>query len=266
MHPILTEIPQFMLFGHAFGPFPIFMYGVMLSFAFLFSIALTAAQARRAGISPDAILDLAIYIIIMAIFMSRVAYIVTNWGDYRGDAASMMKIYEGGLSFHGGVLGGLLAGLWFCRRRGISPWRLGDIVAPALALGLAIGRIGCFMNACCYGRPTHSHVGVVFPALHDGIPRHPTQLYDLFFNLCIMALLLWPLQKLKRKDGDLMAFWLILSGVTRFIMEHFRRGETAISWYFGLTMAQWLCLAMIAGGAFLYSLKWKSNGEARNEA
>ena len=262
MHPILCEIPRFTLFGHAFGPLPIYMYGVMLSLAFLFSIALTAWEARKAGITVDNILDLAIYVIILAIVMSRVGYIVTNWADYSGNAASMMKIYEGGLSFHGGVVGGVLAGLWFCKRRGISPWVLGDAVAPALALGLAIGRIGCFFNACCYGRPTHSHVGVVFPALHDGVPRHPTQLYDLAFNLAIMALLIGPLKRFKRKDGDLMAFWLILSGVTRFIMEHYRRGETAIIWHLGLTMGQWLCIALVLGGVFLYSLKRKNNTEA----
>jgi phosphatidylglycerol:prolipoprotein diacylglycerol transferase len=145
-------------------------------------------------------------------------------------------------------------------------WRLGDAVAPALALGLAIGRIGCFLNACCYGRPTHSHVGVVFPALHDGIPRHPTQLYDLAFNLTIMALLIGPLKRFKRKDGDLMAFWLILSGITRFIMEQYRRGETAIVWYWGFTMGQWLCMAMILGGILLYSLKWKKQAEVPDEA
>ena len=263
MHPILCEIPRFTVFGHSLGPLPIFMYGVMLSIAFLMSIALTAWQARKAGFTVDDILDLAIYVIIFAIIMSRVGYIITNWSDYRGSAASMMRIYEGGLSFHGGVVGGTLAVFYFCARKKYHVWRLGDVIMPGLALGLAIGRIGCFLNGCCYGQPTHSHVGVVFPSLHDGIRRHPSQLYDLAFNLAIMLLLLGPLARFKRKHGDLVAFWLILSGITRFIMEQYRRGETAIVWWCGLTMGQWVCLLMILGGAIMYSVKWKQGGAQR---
>jgi phosphatidylglycerol:prolipoprotein diacylglycerol transferase len=260
MHPILFTIPDFHLFGMHLGPLPIFSYGAMLALAFIAAIGLTSRQALRAGINIEHVLDCAFYIIVCSILMARIGYIISHLGEYRADTSgtmiwNMLKIHEGGLSFHGGVAGGALAVIYFCWRRKIPVFLFGDAVMPGLALGLAMGRVGCFLNGCCYGRPWDGPWAMAVPSLHDGIHRHPTQIYDLVFNVAIALLLISPLARLKRKNGDLFAFWLILSGITRFILEIFRYGETTVSFTASLTVAQWVGAAMAAGGLFLYSLK-----------
>ena len=257
MHPILITIHEFSVLGHNIGPIFIHTYSVMLLAAFIAGIALLYRESRRNGISTATIYDLPVYIIILSIIGSRAGYIITNWDFYRGDAISMLKTYEGGLSFHGGVIGGAIAVIYFCWRRKIPVLRMSDTLMPSLSLGLAIGRIGCFLNGCCYGRSTNDAWGIVFPVLHDGIHRHPTQLYDSAFNFAITLLLLFPLKRFNHKDGDLFAFWLILSGVTRFIMEQYRRGETAAVFWLGITMGQWVCILMVLCGIILYFAKLK---------
>ena len=261
MHPILFVIPHFNLLGLSFGPLPIYAYGAMLALAFLFSIALASHLGRKKGFTADHVLDLSFYVIIFSIAVARVGYIMTHFYEYQADTAGnmlwgMLKIHEGGLSFHGGVVGGALAVIYFCWRRGLRLWRFGDVIMPALALGLAMGRIGCFLNGCCYGRATNVPWAITFPALSDHIPRHPTQLYDMLFNFTIVLLLIFPLQRLKRKDGDIVAFWLILSGITRFIMEVFRYGQTTVPFWLGITVAQWVCVAMVVGGIVMYLLRF----------
>jgi phosphatidylglycerol---prolipoprotein diacylglyceryl transferase len=259
MHPLLFSIPEFSLFGHAFGPIQIFTYGAMLALAFLLSITLAIVQAKKVGLTADDVMDMSIYIIVLAIVGARVGYVLTGWHEFQNNALDALKIHQGGLSFHGGVAGGALAVIYFCRRKKIPIFKMGDAVIPSLALGLAIGRIGCFLNGCCFGCAVHTHIAwaVVFPNLNDGVSRHPAQLYDSAMNFAMMLLLMYPLKKFKRKDGDLFAFWLILAGITRFIMEIFRAGQSSVLFWFGLTMAQWLCFLLVAGGIFLYVLKLK---------
>lgn len=264
MHPILFTIPGFHIFAWHIGPLPIFSYGAMLALAFVAAIVLTARESVRSGIHIEHVLDCAFYVIVCSILMARIGYIISHLSEYRADSSgamllNMLKIHEGGLSFHGGVAGGALSVIFFCRRRKIIVFQFGDAVMPGLALGLAIGRIGCFLNGCCYGRPWHGPWAMAVPSLHDGIHRHPTQIYDLIFNVAIALLLIGPLKSLKRKNGDLFAFWLILSGITRFILEIFRYGETTVSFTASFTVAQWVGAAMTAGGLFFYSLKPKTN-------
>jgi phosphatidylglycerol---prolipoprotein diacylglyceryl transferase len=264
MHPILFTIPDFHLFAWHIGPLPIFSYGAMLALAFVAAIALSAREAARAGINIEHVLDCAFHIIVCSIIMARIGYVISHLEEYRAGSAgamfwNMLKIHEGGLSFHGGVAGGAIAVIYFCTMRKIPVFQFGDAVMPGLALGLAIGRIGCFLNGCCYGRPWNGPWAMTVPSLHDGIHRHPTQIYDLIFNVTIALLLVGPLKRLKRKNGDLFAFWLILSGITRFILEIFRYGETTVSLTASFTVAQWVGAAMAAGGLFLYFLKPKTN-------
>lgn len=245
-------------------PFVVHSYGAMLAVAFLLGIALTSYEARKAGLSPDDVLDMSIYVIIFSILMSRAVYVMTGWHEFAGHAVDALKIWDGGLSFHGGVIGGSTAGVLFCVRRKISSKKMIDAVMPGLAVGLAIGRIGCFLNGCCFGCATHLPWAVHFPvrpggpAPFDGIPRHPTQIYDSLMNIAIMLLLVFPLKKLKRKDGDLLAFWLILDGVSRYIMEIFRSGQSSVVTSSGFTLAQWVCFGMIAAGIIIYFIKGKA--------
>lgn len=242
-------------------PFVVHSYGAMLAVAFLLGIALTSYEAKKVGLSPDDVLDMSIYVIIFSILMSRVMYVMTGWHEFTGHEIDALKIWDGGLSFHGGVIGGALAGIIFCARRKISYTKMIDAVVPGLALGLAIGRIGCLLNGCCFGCETHLPWAIHFPARaggpapFDGLPRHPTQIYDSLMNIAIMLLLIFPLKKLKRKDGDLLAFWLILDGVSRYIMEIFRSGQSSVVTSSGFTLAQWVCIGMITAGLIIYFIK-----------
>jgi phosphatidylglycerol:prolipoprotein diacylglycerol transferase len=136
------------------------------------------------------------------------------------DCLATLKFWQGGLTFYGGVLLAVPGGLWFAKKRGLGAWRTADITAPAIMLGLAIGRIGCFLNGCCYGAATDSSVGVLFPGHFH--PRHPTQLYESASAFVLFVVLLFVVERFCRKDGELFGWMLTLYGVVRTIIEVFR--------------------------------------------
>jgi phosphatidylglycerol:prolipoprotein diacylglycerol transferase len=151
-----------------------------------------------------------------------------HWQDFAGKALTVLYLWQGGLAFHGGIAGGIIGGYLFARIRKLSFPLLADICAPALALGYAITRVGCFLNGCCYGHECDLPWAVTFPANTDagGVARHPTQLYAVLANLIIFAVLarLYPRVSVR---GNLFLLYLVLYSVYRFIVEFFRRGATA---------------------------------------
>jgi len=182
MHSILFRI----------GPFPIYSYGFMLMLAFLAATAVAARLGRQRGIQPESIFDLTAFILVSAIIGARALYVALGWSYFQEHPDRIWRLWEGGLSFHGGLVGGLLAGIVYCRRRGLSFLRMGDVVAPGVALGYSIGRIGCFLNGCCYGGPTNLPWACRFhdPPITGPLtpPSHPTQIYASIVNLGVQAL------------------------------------------------------------------------------
>ncbi|MFA0736594.1 MAG: hypothetical protein OGMRLDGQ_003094, partial [Candidatus Fervidibacter sp.] len=164
---------------------------------------------------------------------------------------------DGGVSFHGAVAGGILAGLWLSRRYKILFGRIADAVAPGLALGHALGRVGCFLNGCCYGLPTTMPWGVRFhnPILGvDTLPSHPTQIYEAIGLLILFVLLALYSRNISRPsslvprpvyEGAVFIWWAILYSVLRFVVEYWRAGVTA-KFVNDLTQAQWLSLIIFA--------------------
>jgi phosphatidylglycerol---prolipoprotein diacylglyceryl transferase len=252
MCPVFYTFHQFHLFSHSFGPFYIHAYGVMLAAAFLCGLMLLVREAKAAGLFPEDMIDMTIFIIILSVIGGRVLYVLLSMDEYSAHPLSAMKIYEGGLSFHGGAIGGFLAAFLFAWRRKLPIWKIIDAGIPGLTLGAAIARWGCFLNGCCYGREWHGPWAIVFPALQDHLPRHPAQLYDSFLNLTLLALLFY-LKRFRRKQGDMFGFYLMGFAILRFITEIFRAGVTG-KLFMGtpITMAQAASLLIFAVGLAFY--------------
>ncbi len=242
MRPVL-----FSLFG-----LPVHSYGLMLAIAFLVGIfGLSRLAGRRLGIAADTVIDLATWILIGAVAGARIAYVITDYQLYAHSWWDIFKLSSGGLAFHGGLIGGFLAGLLFLRAKKIYPWSLADLMAPFIALGYAIVRVGCLLNGCCYGKPTHLPWALPC-AFGDPTLRHPTQLYSLLGSL-ILFLILWRQRDQRRFPGFLFLLYVGLYSLLRFVVEFFRVGPQVLPW---LSLAQSVCLLM-AGIAF--GLLWALN-------
>jgi phosphatidylglycerol---prolipoprotein diacylglyceryl transferase len=271
MHPVLVTIGKFQILGHAFGPLFIYSYGAMLAVAFVLGLLLFVSEGKKVGLRTEDMLDLTIYVIIFSIIGARLLYIILMFKDYASNPLDALKIYQGGLSYHGGAIGGFSAVAFFAWRRKLRGWRITDAGIPGLVLGAAIARIGCFLNGCCYGHESHLPWALKFPALNDGITRHPAQIYDLILNLTLLGLLFF-FKRFKRKEGDIFAFYLIGFSILRFITEIFRSGATG-KLILGGTMTQaqaasfpimvvGILLFLLPAGKLLGSLQVDKNGIA----
>ncbi|MEW6725854.1 prolipoprotein diacylglyceryl transferase [Desulforudis sp. 1088] len=228
MQPILFYI----------GPLPVHGYGLMLAIGVAVGTWVVAREGRRLGWNVDTLLDLAIYLIIAGVAGSRLLYLLIEPQEIRSPL-DVLRVWEGGLSFYGALGLCLVVFIWFARRRRLPVYGLGDLLALGVAAGYPFGRIGCFLNGCCYGRPTDLPWAVTFP--FDHIARHPTQLYSAGFGLAIF-LTLWFLRKRKPFDGYLMWLYLFLYAAYRFIIDFWRESPPGVEW---LTVGQLGSLAVM---------------------
>jgi phosphatidylglycerol---prolipoprotein diacylglyceryl transferase len=246
MHSILFRI----------GPIPIYAYGFMLMLAFLAGTAVAVRLGRRRGISSEHVLDLTAIILVAGIVGARLLYLALEWSYFREHPAHIWRLWEGGLSFQGGLLAALLAGALYCRRQGLSFLAMGDVIAPGTALGYAIGRVGCFLNGCCYGAPTSLPWACQFhdPPVTGPLtpPSHPTQIYASLASLVIFGLLMGVFRR-QRVTGQVLWSYLLLYAVYRFAIEFLRKGATAEVMGALLTGAQWASVttALVAGAALI---------------
>lgn len=210
-----------------------------------FSLGLWRAVrvAAHRGIDRDRVYDLALIALVSGILGARLVFVLLNLKTET--FGGFLAVWNGGLSFHGGVIFAVLAGYIYTRRVKLSFWSCADLLAPSVAIGYAFTRIGCFLNGCCYGAPTGLPWGVRF--LENGQftpPSHPTQLYAFASSLIIFAILT-RLEKLNREPGFVFVGYLGLYGVYRFLIEILRKGYSAEVWMLGLTQAQWVSAAMV---------------------
>lgn len=245
------------------GSFEIHTYGVMQAIAFFTAIFVAIRRAKKEDIDPNVIFDFAIWILVSVVIGARVWYVVEHISEYTENPFDVFKIWQGGLVFYGGFIGAIVGGLWFLKRRKLSFTKIGDIIAPSLAIGVAIGRIGCFLNGCCYGRISQ-RFGIPFPAkdfpppyadqLRQGLiepgathslPVIPTQSYSTLDNLVIFAILML-LSRRKPFQGFLIWLFFGLYGVHRFIIDFFRHYEGAAKVLKILTLSQVMSLCVIA--------------------
>lgn len=243
MYPVLFKL----------GPFTVPSYGVMLATAFVVGLYLARREARRKGLGEESIVNFFPYILIAGLIGARLYYIAFyDLGGYLTHPAEIFSIWKGGLAFHGGVIGGLLITVWFTKKRNISFWKFGDTLTPSLIFGETLGRIGCFLNGCCYGVPTQLPWGVTFPEGSGSQPLHPTQLYQAFLNFSIF-LFLWNWRKKARFDGSLFLLYLILYSAGRFLIETLR-GDSLYVWGTSLKAAQVMGILIIV--VSLLIMRW----------
>jgi phosphatidylglycerol:prolipoprotein diacylglycerol transferase len=224
------------------GPVTVHSYGTLLMLGFVVGILLSRREAKRLGLSPEIPLDLGVWVLIASVAVARGAYVALDWGAFSHRPAEILYVWrEPGLSFHGGLAGGVLAGVVFTWRRRLPFWTVADMVTPGLALGYGIARLGCLLNGCCYGAPTELPWGVRFPLWPDSAittePSHPTQIYSAIGSFAILGILL-ALRKRLPANGQLFLLYLMLSAPVRAAIEVLRRGYTADVLFDGVTEAQ----------------------------
>jgi phosphatidylglycerol:prolipoprotein diacylglycerol transferase len=261
MHPILISI----------GKFHLPTYGALLVTAILGGIYAATRLGRRVGIDSGLVLDFCTWLILVALLGAKVLMVVTDWSYYRanpGEIFSLSTFLAGGV-FYGGFLAALFFTIWYVRVQKLSFWKLADVLAPAVALGQSVGRLGCFSAGCDYGRPTSVPWGVTFTSTlaHEvtGVPLgqrlHPAQLYESLTTLAIFGLLLWWFPR-KRQDGDIFLGYMGLYAVARFFLE-FLRGDEDRGFVFDhlLSTSQFIALLALAGIAAVFIWRSVQGGE-----
>lgn len=248
------------------GLVKIHWYGVMylVAFALAYWLAHRAAAKPGSGWSSEQVSDLLFYGFLGVILGGRLGYILFyNFEQVLHQPSYLFKIWEGGMSFHGGLIGVLLAMALFARKYQKSYLALGDFVAPLVPLGLAAGRIGNFINGELWGRPTDVPWAMVFPS-GGAIGRHPSQLYHVVLEGLLLFLLLILVRRLQPATGVVGGVFLAGYGIARFTVEFFREPDAHLGVLsLGMTMGQWLCIPMIlVGGAIILfaSKQAASNG------
>jgi len=247
MHPTLIK----------FANLTIYSYGFMVALGFSIATLLIYKRASEVGLDKNKVIDMAIITLVGGIVGARLFYILLNTGYYAARPFEIFDLSKGGLVWYGGFIVGLISLIAYAKRNGIKAWAGADLIAPYVALAQSFGRIGCFLNGCCFGiEAGHSHpFGVVFPG--DGIMRHPSQLYSAAALLGIFVILrMW--QDREHFPGEVFLGYCILYAVKRFVME-FMRGDNPHIFY-GLTISQ--CISLAVGAVaiifFLYkAIKWK---------
>jgi len=268
LHPVLFRIPGI--------GFELRSYGLMIALAFLIGTLTAAARARRSSIKPESVLDLAVYVIIAAILGARLVFAVQHWRAFLHWWEALF-FWRGGLVFYGGVIAAALATIIFAAVKKLRILALLDVIAPSVALGLVFGRIGCFLNGCCFGKPTLLPWGVVFPSgafvytdsvLPDGTPAaipyptsvHPTQLYSALIALVLYVFLEWMFRKKKSYDGQIALLFGFFYPVGRFAVE-FLRGDNPRA-VLGMTLSQAISAAYFVFNFLLYLyLRTRRGGE-----
>jgi phosphatidylglycerol:prolipoprotein diacylglycerol transferase len=254
MHPVLIKI----------GWFSVYSFGFMLALSFLAGIYLSSVRAKKLGVDPQLVLDLSVYVILSGVVGSRLLYVAFHIGEYR-NLVDVFALWQGGATLYGGFALALLVGYAFCKKRNTAFLLMGDIFSPAIALGIGLTRIGCFLSGCCFGKETTLPWGVKFPAGSpagafaaelagekgvSSVALHPTQLYDSFLALCLFALLVTLGGRFKKR-GATFGLLLLGYGTSRFIVDFFRVYERnmRVAGIFNLNQA--VSAVLVLTGAFL---------------
>ena len=235
-------------------------YGLMLAIAFLVGTWLGLKEARRRGLDEDKLITVILVTLVTSVLGARALYVIEHVSEFRRNWGSVIALWQGGLTLYGGIVAGTAAGLWTARRLGMPMWDVADALAPSVALGTAFGRIGCFLNGCCYGKPTDLPWGVTYPpdsfaGLEFGnAPIHPSQLYFSLFGLALFALL-WSLRKRFTVPGTLFWTFLAFFAVGRILLDFTRAYEPgSMVARFGdvdVTESQFFSLALALFGSLM---------------
>ena len=248
MRPILFDM----------GGFSIHTFGLLVGLGFVAGLWVASRLAVRVGFKPELVYDLAVpWIIVGALIGARTVYVVTYWKqDFAGHPwHEALAVWRGGLVYYGGLIGGTLAAVLRLRRLGLPIWKVGDCLAPGIALGHVFGRIGCLFNGCCFGRHANYPWSIRFPvgSIPGNLPVHPTQIYEALLNLALAGALAW-FHGRRRFDGQVFSLYLIAYAFVRSFTEFFRGDYSVTSAPLSgiLTPGQSTSVGTLAGGIVLY--------------
>lgn len=226
----------------------------MLVVSFLAAIFFVRSTAKKYNIAPIVVENLAFYLMLGVIVGGRLLYVIFHWNQYDQYPLDVFALWKGGMMFFGGFIGAVVASILYLRKQKISIPLFGDIIAPAIALGEFFTRIGCFLNGCCFGRPTNLPWAVMFPsgcaAARSPVGSealHPTQLYSSLFGL-LLFLFLWHKLKRPHSSGQIFALYLLMYGVFRFGIDFIRFYENTAN----LWINQLIALGIAVAGLILY--------------
>ena len=257
--------PEFDPIAFHLGVVAVRWYGLMYLIGFALGLILGRSRIRsnqNSSMSIREFDDLLFYIVLGVIIGGRLGYsIIYDLGNVIRSPLSVFYVWEGGMSFHGGLIGVCIAILVYARVKQKNWLVLGDFVAPLVPLGLAAGRVGNFINGELWGRPTDVPWAIVFPQSGSFVGRHPSQLYEFFFEGLVLFMILWVFSKRQRPVGVISGLFLACYGFFRFSIEFMREPDQHLGLLsFGLSMGQWLCVPMIFIGLILVTRAIRRNG------
>lgn len=258
MHPVAFEI----------GPLAIRWYGILVAAGFFIGFCFVSWRAPRRGGRREDVADLILWGMLGGLIGARMFYVAYNWQTFAAGPMEILRIDHGGLVYHGGFLGACIAIVAACKVKSMHVWKAGDLLVAGLPLGHAVGRIGCFLNGCCFGWPHTGGCGVEYspesgvlqaqqaarllePHLHEALAVYPIQLVASAMNLSVFLMLLLIEPRLER-HGQLVATYLVIYGAGRFFVE-FGRGDYS-SRMGPFSPAQVVCLVMMPVGIILLAM------------
>jgi phosphatidylglycerol:prolipoprotein diacylglycerol transferase len=252
MHPILVNL----------GPIPIHTYGFLIAIGFLVSLSVVKRLAIRSKVDPEIILDLAFWGLLSGFLGARILFIITRLNYFMSNPLDMFKVWEGGLVFLGGPLLGVPFVIWYIKKHKLPVWRVLDILTPGLVIAHAFGRLGCLAAGCCYGKPTGSSFGIrlysdLVEKSSQGIPLHPTQLYESFALFILFGGLIY-VSKKKVFDGQVSFTYLFAYPIIRSIIEIFR-GDLIRGFVIEdiLSTSQFISILIFAASAIVLMIRLK---------
>lgn len=250
--------PQFNPIALQLGPLAIHWYGVMYLMAFIQFLILGRLRIKQTAIKNQGFVykdleDILFFAVLGVVLGGRIGYCLFYMpGYYLFHPLDILKVWEGGMSFHGGFLGVLVALAIFAKKKQLHFFTVADMIAPLVPFGLAFGRLGNFINGELWGRPTDVPWAMIFPQSGDQLARHPSQLYQLAGEGILLGIILWMYAKHPRKTAQTSGVFLIGYGVFRFLVEFAREPDRFLGTLsLGLSMGQWLSLPMVFFGLYL---------------
>ena len=235
MHPILFVI----------GPLTVYSFGLMLAVAVIACSYLMGCDAVRVSIAKDTVYDFVFWVALSGILGSRIFYVLINLDYFIETPSELFQIQHGGLAWQGGLILGFAAAIIYLKKKKLPVLKFLDLASPYAALGQAIGRVGCFLNGCCYGQPVAW--GLYFPVHHAHL--HPTQIYE-SIGLVIVFVVLRRLNMVQHPPGRVLFAYLMSAALLRFIVQFFRYDYDPI--FFGIGLFQWICAVIFLIAAFLF--------------
>jgi phosphatidylglycerol:prolipoprotein diacylglycerol transferase len=246
MHPVLFK----------FGSITLYTYGLFVGLGFMVAVWLANRRAATRGITSEQISDLFFVVLVASIIGARLFYVVLNLSEFTSDPLNIFKIWNGGLVFYGGFIVALGTAMVWVKKQGMDLWTVADLLAPPIALGHAVGRLGCLFAGCCYGRECHLPWAIEFHNPDSlaplGVLLHPTQLYSVFSNLSIFLIVLL-IDRKKRFKGQVFWAYIMIYGLFRSFIEMFRgdfRGDffletLSVSQTIGIMMSGFAALMLV---------------------